>query len=343
MSSFLKSAWTELAWVIRVSRPRFWIYLFGPFLIALVGVMRMSGFESGSFSDRVQNLEAIGAFLWRLCIEIVPGLLKTDPLTALMWIGVCVLFLGYPLLPANLLVYGVNDLYDAETDALNPKKNGYETRLSPTRRTRLVWYIVLLQLPWALGLGYTFFLPDIFQARFYYTAISLLIFLLLGVFYSAPPIRAKARPWLDSLSNGLYLFPALAGYFFFSFMAKDILVIPWLPLLAGWLWCMAMHAYSAVPDIEADTHAGIRTIATKLGARKTLYLCLGLYVGSSLVAVSSVHSSILRYIFLLHGLVYVILISISLTRTEDLLPVYKRFPLVNTLVGMTLFFALLLF
>jgi hypothetical protein len=35
--------------------------------------------------------------------------------------------------------------------------------------------------------------------------------------------------------------------------------------------------------------------------------------------------------------------SISLTRTEDLLPVYKRFPLVNTLVGMTLFFALLLF
>jgi 4-hydroxybenzoate polyprenyltransferase len=36
---------------------------------------------------------------------------------------------------------------------------------------------------------------------------------------------------------------------------------------------MAMHAYSAIPDIQADTDAKIQTTATVLGKYGTLIYC----------------------------------------------------------------------
>lgn len=73
--------------VIKISRPRFWIYELGPYLIGILGALSVTGM---SFSD----------------VEI-------RRLT---------LFALYFFVPANIWIYGINDIYDYETDKLNPKK-----------------------------------------------------------------------------------------------------------------------------------------------------------------------------------------------------------------------------
>ena len=35
-------------------------------------------------------------------------------------------FVVYFLIPANILIYGINDIFDYDTDKLNPKKGTYE-------------------------------------------------------------------------------------------------------------------------------------------------------------------------------------------------------------------------
>jgi len=41
---------------------------------------------------------------------------------------------------------------------------------------------------------------------------------------------------------------------------------------------MAMHAYSAIPDIQADTEAEIKTVATLYGKTGTLIFCIVCYL-----------------------------------------------------------------
>ena len=70
---------------LRISRPRFWLYLLGPFLI-------------GAIAADTAN------FFW-------PAL---------------AVFAFYFTFPANMLIYGVNDIFDYEADKHNPAKKGSE-------------------------------------------------------------------------------------------------------------------------------------------------------------------------------------------------------------------------
>ncbi|MDX1612458.1 MAG: UbiA family prenyltransferase, partial [Candidatus Thermoplasmatota archaeon] len=73
----------------------------------------------------------------------------------------------------------------------------------------------------------------------------------------------------DSVSNGLYILPG-AG----AFAAVAGHHPPLVAVAGAWLWTMAMHTFSAIPDIEPDQAAGIETTATWLGHRGTLAYCL---------------------------------------------------------------------
>ncbi len=343
MNTFLTSLWQEIRWVVRVSRPRFWLYLFGPFLIGIVAAMRLN--PHWTRLDTLTRVNTLNNSVNEVVAAIpllIRNLLAESPGALLILIGTTILALGYFLFPANLLVYGINDLFDIETDALNPKKDVYESRLSASRQRRLLVYIILAQLPWLfVAVVSLIFSPSYLTP----SLLAFVAFLFFSIFYSAPPIRAKARPFLDSVFNILYLLPALVSYLFVCMFIQPvdgIFSFPLLPVLAAVCWCMAMHAYSAVPDIKADTQAKLKTIATQLGAYKTILLCSLLYITAAVLACTAVPSALLRFIFLLLGVTYVILMHISLTRIDDLMPIYKRFPLVNTLVGTILFFALLL-
>ena len=226
----------------------------------------------------------------------------------------------YFTLPANLLVYGVNDIFDYDTDCANAKKTGYESLVPPDERSALWRAIALYNLP---------FLPLLFWVS-PAALISFCGFAFFGITYSAPP-RFKTKPLLDSTSNVLYIFPGVFAYFLVGGSHFK-------PLLFGaaWCWAMAMHAYSAVPDISADKSNGLNTIATWLGFRGTIIFCLCLYLAAAALSFATLHT-----LSLLLGAVYASLMLFSLSRRDeaDLLRVYRWFPLVNTLCGMALFFA----
>jgi 4-hydroxybenzoate polyprenyltransferase len=83
-------------------------------------------------------------------------------------------------------------------------------------------------------------------------------------FYSAPPLRFKARPYLDSFSNTDYAFPL-------AFVPLALGHEPmWLAVVGLMLWSIAKHAYDAIQDIPQDSDTGIRTTAVHLGVKKTL-------------------------------------------------------------------------
>ncbi len=231
------------------------------------------------------------------------------------------LFATYFLFPGNLLIYGVNDIFDYETDKLNPKKQGYEELVRPEDRMSL-WM--------AIGITH---LPYIF-ALFSFEAHALLFlgaFLFFSLGYSVPPIRAKARPYFDSLFNVLYVFPA-----FFAFALAGGGLPAWHVVFASWLWVMAMHAFSAVPDIASDTSAQVRTIATSLGAKNTLIFCALCYVLCGTLSFPS-----LSWFGVALGVCYGALMMFAL-RSANIMRIYRWFPLINTGVGFLLFLFLAL-
>ncbi len=264
---------------LKTSRPRFWIYLFGPYVLGVSALFVSSGLSE----------------------HLVPLLL----------------FATYFLFPANLLVYGVNDIFDYETDLLNVKKRGYETLVPPDHRKRLWIQIALTNIPFLILAPFILPLPSL---------LGLLGFLFFGFFYSAPPIRAKSKPFLDSIFNVLYVFPALVSFGFIGLPPLSL-------FLAGTLWSMAMHAYSAVPDIHADTEANLSTIATQLGRKNTFLLCLGLYVLSA-----SLTLPFIGWLGVLLGTFYsaMILLSIRTTTETELRIIYTYFPYLNTFSGFIL-------
>jgi 4-hydroxybenzoate polyprenyltransferase len=268
------------SFLLKVSRPRFWIYVFGPYLVGL----------AAAISSR-------------------EDLLRFDIL----------IFAIFFLFPANLLIYGINDIFDWETDRLNPKKAEYEMLVRPESHRRLAIWIVVLNLPFVIA-AY-FFAPQALP--------SLAGFIFFSVFYSAPPIRAKAIPIIDSIFNVLYVFP---GAFAYQTIMGEF--PPLLVFAAGWLWTMAMHAYSAIPDIQADREAGVSTVATLLGGSGTLIFCLACYLAS---AVLSFHY--LGFASIVGGAIYAVMIAISFfsNSSDGIFSTYQRFPIVNAIVGFALF------
>ena len=203
----------RLRYLLVLSRPRFWFYLAGP---VVVGVAVGAG--------SVQEL----------------------------FLPTAVALFAYFLLPANVLLYGVNDIFDAEIDTENPKKGDREARW---QGDRVVTAAVVLS--GLLGAGLIAVTPP--------AAWPWLVgFLFLAIEYSAPPLRFKTTPFLDSVSNGLYILPGIAAYAVVAGSQP-----PALAVVGGWLWTMGMHTFSAIPDIEPDRQAGIRTTATALGERRT--------------------------------------------------------------------------
>ncbi len=89
--------------------------------------------------------------------------------------------------------------------------------------------------------------------------------------YSIPPLRFKARPFLDSLSNAAYALPLL---FLPAFLQSEL---PRTAFYAMASWSVAKHAFDAIQDSAVDKLAGVATTATKLGVRGTCLWCLGFW------------------------------------------------------------------
>lgn len=261
--------------LLKISRPRFWIYLAGTFLLGVTYAIQ-------SPSELLSPL-LVGFFLWFT-------------------------------FPANLFVYGINDIYDHDTDILNPKKQTKEMVVHSEDYTVLKgWISIMISLGIILlSLSYT---PSV--------ASLFLVFLFLSCFYSATPIRAKAIPFLDTIFNSLYVVPGLIGYHLVTHTLPPFPII-----LSGVVWCMSMHAYSAIPDIFVDRTAQISTVATVLGKNGTLCYCFFFY---SMCATMVVQYSIIVSILLcIYPLLMLVNILLSFTTLERF---YWLFPWINLMMG----------
>ena len=141
-----ESLFDRLSYLCVLSRPRFWFYLAGPVVVG-VAVAAQS-------VDDLFTPTTIGLF-------------------------------AYSLLPANVLPYGVNDIFDVEVAAATPKKTDKEARWQGDRVVTAAVVVSGL-----LGAGLMAATPR--------SAWPWLVgFLVLAVEYSAPPLRFKTTPFVD--------------------------------------------------------------------------------------------------------------------------------------------------
>lgn len=177
------------------------------------------------------------------------------------------------LVPYNLAMYGINDVFDFESDANNPRKGGIEGALLPpsTHRATLLW---------SAGLAAPFVVALVAlggPASWAVLAVSLFAV----VAYSVRGLRFKEVPVLDSITSSThFVSPAVYGLVLAG--------AEWTPQLVAVLaaffgWGMASHAFGAVQDVVPDREAGIGSIATALGARATVRLAIALWIAAGLL------------------------------------------------------------
>ena len=172
-------------------------------------------------------------------------------LTGDLWRWETLPLLLWLTLPFNLLIYGVNDIFDRETDAKNPRKGTFEgARILPEEVALIWWGVLLTNVPFLLY--FLLFFPAS-------TSFWILLYAAIFVGYSAPPVRFKARPYLDSLSNAAYAFPLV-----FMPLALETAVV-WPAALGLMTWSAAKHTFDAVQDVNEDRKVGIPTTAVRLG------------------------------------------------------------------------------
>jgi 4-hydroxybenzoate polyprenyltransferase len=174
----------------------------------------------------------------------------------------------YFLIPYNLAMYGINDVFDYASDLANPRKGGIEgALLSPRIHRATLWAAAATNLPF---LVYLVVVGN--PTSWIWLAVS--VFAVIA--YSAPVLRFKERPFLDSATSSThFVSPAIVGLALAGAAATPDAVIT---LVAFFLWGMAAHAFGAVQDIGPDREAGISSIATVIGARPTVRLALMLWV-----------------------------------------------------------------
>ena len=175
--------------------------------------------------------------------------------SARFWTG-----LLYILFPLSFLLYGVNDIVDAEADRGNPRKGtflfgsmGRDEQLAALR-----WKIAAAQLPFLI----VFFAWVGPRILLWFAGLLLAVAL-----YNAPRIGWKGRPPFDVLVQGSYLL-----VFVLSSWVNGVAQLPWQTFVFGALFAMHSHIFGEVMDIGPDRASGRKTTATLIGAVQSKFL-----------------------------------------------------------------------
>ncbi len=213
----------------------------------------------------------------------------------------------------NLLMYGVNDIYDYESDIKNPRKiaAGIEGSVMSKSKHPSLWvWLIALNLPIVIYL-YT---QGSFAANVWLTVMLYMVFA-----YSQKGIRWKEVPFVDSFTSSFhYTSPFIYGGLLAG--AKELYVPAF---IAYFVWVMANHAFGAIQDITPDRQAGIASIATKLGAARTILFVLSFYSLAALLPIVFYGYSGIVATLLLSP--YVVIVARTLPyRHKDTSPAFRQ-------------------
>jgi len=197
-----------------------------------------------------------------------PGLWSTTALFYLMPVGhadiihSARLWLGlfFVLFPLGFLLYGVNDIVDAQADLMNPRKGTFMfgSRGEREQLSALKWQVAVVQIPFLIAF-FSLLGPRIL---WWYATLLLAVGL-----YNAPRLGWKGRPPFDVLIQASYLL-----VFVLSSWLNHAPQLPWQTFLFGALFAMHSHVFGEVMDIEPDRLSGRRTTATTVGRVPSKFL-----------------------------------------------------------------------
>ena len=172
--------------------------------------------------------------------------------------------------------YFLNQIFDIETDRINRKLGFFEPPISLTLRQG---WLIYVSLNLAALLYAAFLRVDLL--------VPLSVILLAGIFYSAPPIRAKDRPIPGLLFNG-FTYSLLIWWCIAAIRDRE-LVSP-----SGWSEVMlvgsmflaisAVYLMTTLPDAPGDLQTGKRTIGVVWGTRVTSALAVIMVAGALALA-----------------------------------------------------------
>lgn len=246
------------------------------------------------------------------------GYLLTGGNIDLTFIIGTIYFLG----PYNLLMYGINDVFDYESDIKNPRKGGIEgMREERSFHPAVIKAAIISNVPFLLYL----LLAGSWTAR-----LTLVIVTFGVIAYSLKGLRFKEKPLLDSITSSLHF----VGPLLFALSLNHFPSYAWGYVIAFFMWGMASHAFGAVQDIVPDKKAKIASIATFFGAKPTIWLAFLLYLSAAIVL--SLQGT--QYIFIaLAGLLYCFNITPYLNVNEKTSSTtnkaWKRFLWLNYISG----------
>ena len=226
------------------------------------------------------------------------------------------------LIPYNLLMYGINDVFDYESDIRNPRKGGVEGAVTPKKyHSLIVWSSIISVIP---------FLAYLMLSGSVLSAVTLVLVMFFVVAYSAKYLRFKEIPFLDSVTSSIHFVGPLV-YAYTLVGANDP---AWVIALAFFAWGIASQAFGAVQDVIPDREASIHSIATVMGARFTVLFALTLYaIAAVLVALLGGYGLVAAVAALLYVANVAPFVAVTDETSAATRAGWKRFLWINYLTG----------
>ncbi|MHA1978134.1 MAG: UbiA family prenyltransferase [Candidatus Hodarchaeales archaeon] len=186
------------------------------------------------------------------------------------WVDIFAAFIiSISLLP---YIWMINDYYDAPYDLLDDKKGERNYFCSSNIQNRPYLAKIMLLTPIIISLTFGLVInSEVF--------VLVCITLLLGHFYSAPPVRFKERPIFDLITHGFYasgLFFLLGGLVlspFASLIQQPLFLVFLLLAILDGIW---LQFNSQLIDLEIDLKGNQRTTSVVLGKRNSVLVLRGL-------------------------------------------------------------------
>lgn len=239
-------------------------------------------------------------------------------LTAFFWIATF-----YFLIPYNLLMYGINDVFDYESDMRNPRKGGIEGA-----KEQKNFHPVIIGAALSVNIP---FLVYLFLSGSLLANVVLVVAVFLVLAYSLKGLRFKEIPLLDSLTSSAHF----VGPMVYALALTGFKPEYWPLIIAFFLWGMASHAFGAVQDIIPDREGKLSSIATVLGARTTTWLVWLIYLSASSLLIAQ--GTLSTLIVGVAGLIYAANVSPYLKVTDAISAItnagWRRFIWLNLFTG----------
>ena len=193
-------------------------------------------------------------------------------------------------IPLGLVLFGINDVYDYRSDRINPRKKqsimGAVLKINELKFVRKSVFVSAVIMLFIAALSFKI-----------WNFISVLLLILISYAYSAPPLRLKEIPVLESVSNAIIIYLIVMLGFTLNALPWEITCKAYYLLI----FVVAYHIFSTVMDADADAKAGHKTFAVRFGRRAAAVAAVAISLPVYLVANFESTEVRILYLFTMFG------------------------------------------